>query len=294
MSFSSSAIWQVTRCWRLRRVLVLDPQAASPLLCRRLCLGRRCIIEGATAAVDITIAIRNGGVSLLWRTLPRGILRFRISRPEATACRGSGRSPPAARSLGGELPGEFRKPRRAGGRGDRTHRRPRPRCHAPLRAGASARRARTALSTMRRIANEARRPLLRGTRFREDRVRVLARRPVLLPALGGRLGRCDNSRSCIRTSKDEKPRRRSHEHDRGARRTPGSRHRDQSLASRVGRDGSGKADRQSLMRTAIEHAGAERGLLILLRGDQPQIAAEASTRQGKIEVTLATGRGHTQ
>jgi PAS domain S-box-containing protein len=43
---------------------------------------------------------------------------------------------------------------------------------------------------------------------------------------------------------------------------------------------------QSLMRIAIEHAGAERGLLILLRGDQPQIEAEASTRQGKIEVTL--------
>ena len=43
---------------------------------------------------------------------------------------------------------------------------------------------------------------------------------------------------------------------------------------------------QSLMRIAIEHAGAERGLLILLRGDQQQIAAEASTRQGKIEVTL--------
>jgi PAS domain S-box-containing protein len=43
---------------------------------------------------------------------------------------------------------------------------------------------------------------------------------------------------------------------------------------------------QSLMRIAIEHAGAERGLLILLRGDQPHIEAEASTRQGEIEVTL--------
>jgi PAS domain S-box-containing protein len=43
---------------------------------------------------------------------------------------------------------------------------------------------------------------------------------------------------------------------------------------------------QSLMRIAIEHAGAERGLLILLRGEQPQIEAEASTHQGKIEVTL--------
>ena len=33
----------------------------------------------------------------------------------------------------------------------------------------------------------------------------------------------------------------------------------------------------SLMRTAIEHAGAERGLLILPRGDQLRIAAEAAT-----------------
>src|SRR5262249_1971521 len=43
---------------------------------------------------------------------------------------------------------------------------------------------------------------------------------------------------------------------------------------------------ESLMRIAIEHAGAERGVLILLRGEEPQIEAEASVAQGKIEVTL--------
>jgi len=43
---------------------------------------------------------------------------------------------------------------------------------------------------------------------------------------------------------------------------------------------------ESLMRIAIEHAGAERGVLILLRGDKQQIEAEASVAQGKIEVTL--------
>jgi len=42
----------------------------------------------------------------------------------------------------------------------------------------------------------------------------------------------------------------------------------------------------TLMRTAIEHAGAERGLFILLRGEEQQIEAEGSTTQGKIEVTL--------
>ncbi len=46
----------------------------------------------------------------------------------------------------------------------------------------------------------------------------------------------------------------------------------------------------TLMRTAIEHAGAERGLLILLRGgargSEPRIEAEAITGSGKIEVTV--------
>ncbi|MGJ7506571.1 AAA family ATPase [Variovorax sp. GT1P44] len=40
----------------------------------------------------------------------------------------------------------------------------------------------------------------------------------------------------------------------------------------------------TLMRTAIEHAGAERGLLILMRGGEPRIEAEATTGVGKIEV----------
>jgi PAS domain S-box-containing protein len=43
---------------------------------------------------------------------------------------------------------------------------------------------------------------------------------------------------------------------------------------------------ETLMVIAIEHAGADRGLLILLRGDEPQIEAEAATRCGRVEVTL--------
>ena len=42
----------------------------------------------------------------------------------------------------------------------------------------------------------------------------------------------------------------------------------------------------TVMRTATEHAGAERALLILLRGNEQHIEAHASTTQGKIEVTL--------
>jgi PAS domain S-box-containing protein len=43
---------------------------------------------------------------------------------------------------------------------------------------------------------------------------------------------------------------------------------------------------KTLLRIAVEHAGAGRGLLILFEGDEPQIAAEATTGRGQVEVTL--------
>jgi len=45
---------------------------------------------------------------------------------------------------------------------------------------------------------------------------------------------------------------------------------------------------KTLLRIAVEHAGAERGLLILFpgEGDEPRIAAEATTDRGQVEVTL--------
>jgi PAS domain S-box-containing protein len=43
---------------------------------------------------------------------------------------------------------------------------------------------------------------------------------------------------------------------------------------------------KTLLRIAVEHAGAERGLLILFPDDEPQIAAEAMTGRGQVEVTL--------
>jgi PAS domain S-box-containing protein len=43
---------------------------------------------------------------------------------------------------------------------------------------------------------------------------------------------------------------------------------------------------KTLLRIAVENAGAERGLLILFPGDEPQIAAEATTGRGQVEVTL--------
>jgi predicted ATPase/signal transduction histidine kinase/ActR/RegA family two-component response regulator len=43
---------------------------------------------------------------------------------------------------------------------------------------------------------------------------------------------------------------------------------------------------EALLRIAVEHAGAERGVLILFRGGELQIEAEAMTGRGKVEVTL--------
>jgi PAS domain S-box-containing protein len=43
---------------------------------------------------------------------------------------------------------------------------------------------------------------------------------------------------------------------------------------------------ETLLRIAVEHAGAERGLLILFPGDEPRIAAEATTGRGEVEVAL--------
>ncbi|HEY1579797.1 MAG TPA: sigma 54-interacting transcriptional regulator [Terracidiphilus sp.] len=43
---------------------------------------------------------------------------------------------------------------------------------------------------------------------------------------------------------------------------------------------------ETLMRLAVEHAGAERGLLILLHGDEPRIEAEATTGHGEVQVTV--------
>jgi PAS domain S-box-containing protein len=43
---------------------------------------------------------------------------------------------------------------------------------------------------------------------------------------------------------------------------------------------------EKLMRFAVEHAGAERGLLILLRDDGPQIEAEAAISHGAVEVSV--------
>jgi PAS domain S-box-containing protein len=43
---------------------------------------------------------------------------------------------------------------------------------------------------------------------------------------------------------------------------------------------------KTLLRIAVEHAGAQRGLLILFQGSEPRIAAEATTGRGQFELTV--------
>jgi PAS domain S-box-containing protein len=43
---------------------------------------------------------------------------------------------------------------------------------------------------------------------------------------------------------------------------------------------------KTLLRIAVEHAGAGRGLLMLFPGDEPRIVAEAKTGRGQVDVTL--------
>lgn len=47
---------------------------------------------------------------------------------------------------------------------------------------------------------------------------------------------------------------------------------------------------ENLMRIAVEHAGAERGLLILLHDSVPVVEAEAATGRGSVDVTLRRSR----
>src|SRR5260370_27910164 len=48
---------------------------------------------------------------------------------------------------------------------------------------------------------------------------------------------------------------------------------------------------ETLIRIALEHAGAERGLLILFPGDEPRVAAEATTGPGRVRGKLRRRAG---
>ena len=75
-----------------RRLLVLDPQAAGALLCRRLRVGHRGGGEGATAALDLAVMLRVGGISFLRRAGASRALRYGGAARAAAAPGGIGRA----------------------------------------------------------------------------------------------------------------------------------------------------------------------------------------------------------
>ena len=100
--------------------------------------------------------------------------------------------------LGGELPGEFREPRRPGRRRDRTPGGPRTRRRAPLRTGHPL-GPRQRVCSQRGTRQRTGRALLRGAWIREDRAYLPAGRPLPAICAGAPMGRCGNSISSIRT-----------------------------------------------------------------------------------------------
>jgi len=126
--------------------------------------------------------------------------------------------------------------------------------------------------------------LLRGARFREDRDDLSAGRSVLLPALGSRR-KGSPTRATLSQLRVDKP-----IADSIATILTPVEHLDLATVIKVSEAVSGEIVFEklinTLMRSAIEHAGAERGLLILPRDDGYRIEAEASTSTVNVNVVL--------
>ena len=206
---------------------------------------------------------------------PRGVCDRARRRAGTSRISKLWQPPPAARDLGGELSGEFRKPRRAGRRRDRPHRGPGARCRCASMNRPFARPAQTASSTTRRSPTNWPRASTRRAGSRDSRISICATRATAICA-GAPTARCGNSMSYIRSSE-----RRSRRPVRRARSGRRSNSLDLATVIKVSQAVSGEIVLEklidTLMRTAIEQAGAERGLLILPRGAEQRIEAEATT-----------------
>ena len=132
---------------------------------------------------------------------------------------------------------------------------------APLRTGHPL-GTRKRLCPQRGARQRTRRALLRGARLRARSRIYICGTPATATFAGEPTARCGNSTSSIRTSGRNEPVPGPTSTIGGAGRTPGSRDRDQSSQAVSGEIVLEKLI-DTLMRTAIEQAGAERGLLIL-------------------------------
>ena len=266
-----------------RRVLVLDPEIAGALSCRRLCGGHGRRIEGATAALDLIVVLRGSRISLLRRAGASRLLRLRAGRRATAAHRRCRCASQATASLGGELPGEFREPRRAGRRRDRAHRGPRRSMPSASTNRPSARPAQMALFTMRRSPTSALR--FYGARGFEKIAHLYLRNARYGYLRWGADGK-------VRQLEELYPQLRTEEPAPGPTSTIATpvEHLDLATVIKVSQAVSGEIVLEklidTLMRTAIEQAGAERGLLILSQGAEPRIEAEATTSSDTVVVEL--------
>ena len=200
----------------------------------------------------------------------------------------------AASGLGGKLSAELRGSCSAGRRRDCPCRRTAP--SMPWTStSAPSYRARKRLCPQRGDRQRACGSLLRGTRFRDDRKRLSTRSTVLLSPMGadGKVRQLEcfilscaspNARAAAATI------------------AAPIEHLDIATVIKVSQAVSGEMELEklidALMRLAIEHAGAERGLLLLSRGDKLRQEAEAVTgaawtsscvRQDELEAAFRFG-----
>ena len=210
----------------VRRVLVLDPQAAGAFLCRRLCVGHRGLVEGATAVLDLPSQFETAEYHFYGALSRAASCDSAAGRRAPAACRGSG-CPPQATAKSG---------RRIARRISRTA----PRWSAPRsrasRAGSSmpsastnrpsARPAPTALFTMRRSPTSS--PPASTRRVASRRLPMCicrdARYGYLRWGADGKVRQLDERYPRLRA---EEPAPDSDEHDWRAGRAAGPRDRDQ-------------------------------------------------------------------
>ena len=263
---------------------VLDPKITGEVLCGRLLFGNRGVIECRTTSLVIAIPIFEMAEYHFYSALARAGAFDSASRGLARAAlQSSDRSSPAACNMGRKLPGEFRKPCRTGRRGNRPDRRPRPRCHAPLRAGHS-------LGPRPRFRSERsalpmRWPPGSTTRAasRHPPTPICARRGIVISA-GAPTARYGSSIGFTRIWPV-----REGQHPAAIIGSP-VQHLDVASVVKASQALSSEIVLpkliERLMKIAIENAGADRGLLILPSGDEYLIQAEARATGDQIEVTM--------
>ena len=245
--------------------------------CRRRRICRRGCIESRAAALDGADAIRVGRIPFLRRTCSGGALRYGLGRGAAPAFGSAGGSSQADRALGEELPRNFRKPRGIGRRRDRAPRRAGAGCHAPLRRGHPVWRASTASSRTRAWPTSSPRGSTRRAASRRSPTPICGTHGTAISA-GAPTARCgSSSRSHPQLREESSP-------QPVPPRTIGApvEHLDLATVIKVSQAVSGEIVLDKLHRHAHAHRDRACGRRArpadpVSRGDEPRIAAEATT-----------------